>query len=432
MSITLPDGTAYIHTGEIVNVADREYFQQSMEGKTYISNLVESKVDLRKANVYSVPIVRDGKVVGVVWASILTEDFYQKFHLGNISQFGDVFLIDKLGNLIAQEDSTLIDYNFFDLINETGRENQKQLQQMEEDFENLEDNYQLFKYRDNANYIYYSKLNYSDWWILTKVPIEKLNTMNRSVLIVTIGVSIALILVSSIGFMLFFLTTKKSNNQLKSIAYTDSVTGGKNDIFLKTNLEKIINKKGNFAFISLEIINIKPIINILGIKNAQLLLKEIYDLISKMLKKEEVVVHSYLGEYKIVLKYDDITELIERLNQVAYYKNSKNIDFKLGVYLIEKSDSNFEDMCLYVNIAKESLTNNHKYAFYSKSIHEKEINKIKLEEDIKHGIVNKEFKAWFQPKYGKDGKTILGAEALVRWYKHIWLYNLSIYVYTYL
>lgn len=37
-----------------------------------------------------------------------------------------------------------------------------------------------------------------------------------------------------------------------------------------------------------------------------------------------------------------------------------------------------------------------------------------LKEDIKQGIANKEFKAYFQPKYGKDGKTITGAEALVR------------------
>ena len=51
-------------------------------------------------------------------------------------------------------------------------------------------------------------------------------------------------------------------------------------------------------------------------------------------------------------------------------------------------------------------------------MYKKEFDKIKLEEDIKHGIENKEFKAYFQPKYGKDGKTITGAEALVRWHKY--------------
>lgn len=162
----------------------------------------------------------------------------------------------------------------------------------------------------------------------------------------------------------------------------------------------------------------KFIINLLGFNNTQLLLKEAYHYISHFLNQDEVVVHSYLGEYKLILKYDDTLELIKRIENINPNKINKNIEIKIGIYLIDRADTKFEEMVSYVNIAKENVTNHLKYAIYTEEMHKKEFDKIKLEEDIKYGIATKEFKAWFQPKYGKDGKTIIGAESLVRWYKY--------------
>ena len=220
------------------------------------------------------------------------------------------------------------------------------------------------------------------------------------------------------GFFCFTENGKKINNYLSSIAYTDNLTKGKNDIYFKEYLKKNVGKKGNFAFISLEIVNIKSAINILGFKNVHYILSNFYEEISGILEENEIIAHSYLGEYKLLLQYKDIDDLIQKVENIYYNKKDKNIELKIGIYLIEKPDVEFEDMIGYTNIAKESILPNHKFAIYSKEMHNKEMDKIKLEEDVKYGIENKEFKAWFQPKYGEDGKTIVGAEALVRWYKY--------------
>lgn len=417
IAITYPDGTSYLNTGQVINLGHREYFQKSMEGKSYISSLVESAVDSSPVNVYSVPIIRNDKVVGVLWGSVLTEDFYKSLLMESIYDLDAIYFVDNLGNTISQLNTTPFDENFFDFIKETGKINKKNLKEMEEDFIKAQDNYKLFTYRNEEVYIYYSKLNYNDWWLLGKISTEKIKNMNSSVLITSSGISIALILCSSLSFIILILKNKKTNDLFKLIAFTDDITGGKNDFFLKNNVSKMINKKGNFAFVSLEIINIKSIINLIGFKNTQLLLKDGYNYVAQFLNKDEVVVHSYLGEYKLVLKYNDTQELIKRIENINPNKINKNIDVKIGIYLIDRADIKFEEMFSYVNIAKESITENPKYAIYTEEMHRKEFNKIKLKEDIKQGIENKEFKAWFQPKYGKDGKTITGAEALVRWYK---------------
>lgn len=421
MAITLPDGTAYLHSGEIINVSDREYFQESMKGNTYISSLVESKVDSKGANVYSVPIIKNDKVVGILWASLLTEVFYDTLNLNNLDRFGDVMLIDEEGTLITQKDMSQIDTNFFDLIEEyygEAESNQLNSEEMKDDFENFKDNYKYFSYRGGGVYIYYSKLDHGNWWILTEVSDEKINEMNREISTIVFGVSIVLFLLASGSTLLFYFSIRKSHDELKKVAYHDYITDGNNDIFLKNNIKKIINKKEKFAFISLEIVNIKSLISIMGFTNSQYLLKDMYDFISEKLNKGEFVVHSYLGEYKLILKYEDIADLITRLEELIRYKERSNIDIKVGIFLINSLDIDFEEMCAYANMAKESLTHNNTYAFYTNEIHKKEMNNVRLEADIKNGILHKEFKAWFQPKCGNDGKTLVGAEALVRWYKY--------------
>lgn len=71
-----------------------------------------------------------------------------------------------------------------------------------------------------------------------------------------------------------------------------------------------------------------------------------------------------------------------------------------------------------MNLAIHACGSNDTYKVYNKEMHQKEIEYNALKDDIVRGIEQKEFKAWLQPKYGKDGTTMVGAEALVRWYKY--------------
>lgn len=416
MAIAFPDGTAYLHTGETLNISNREYFQKSMEGKTWVSNQIESKIDLSIENVYSVPIVRDKEVVAVLCASVTADHFYNGLNLSTISQFDESFVIDESGDFVAGENIPSNVFNLFDYMKQYNGGNGESLHTMKQNMYLSRNNFGLFNFNSKDVYLYYTKLNYNNWWVISMISEDNFTQLIRPFVDVITGVSVILIVILSVSFTGLFLRTRRTYERLKSIAYIDTITEGNNDIFLKANIKNIINKKDKFAFISLEITNIKTIINMLGLKNTHYLLKDLYHSISDMLNEGEYVSHSYLGEYKIILKYDNFTQFSKRIESAN--KINKNLEFKMGIYLIDPLDHNFEDMCSYVNIAKESLTEGQTHAIYTKEMHNKEIDKIKLEEDIKHGIANNEFKVWFQPKYGQDGETIIGAEALVRWYKY--------------
>lgn len=418
VGVALLDGTTYLNTGDITNIYDREYFQKSAEGENFVSYLVKSKIDSGEVNVYSVPIVRDNKVIAVLWASISTEKLYNSFELNFIKGISEVFLIDSKGNLVVGASTQ--DSNFYDFIqsDQDYKKNKKSLQHMKQDIKQLKDGYEEFTYNQQNIYMYHTKIAYNDWWMLTKIP-TNIITQKTEKIIRTINVgSLLLLICTSASFYLFYKKTYKLYKQLKELAYTDDITKGKNDIYLKKYLTQYINQGQKLAFLSLEITNIKSIINIIGFKNIYFILQDTYESVAKLLNDKELIVHSYLGEYKILLEYEDTEQLYKKIESIFTYIKNKNLELKMGVYLIENNHVEYEDIYAYVNIAKTNIPDGEKFAIYTTEMYQQELKKNDLENDIKNGIRNKEFQAWFQPKYGVDGTTVVGAEALVRWYKY--------------
>ncbi len=185
-------------------------------------------------------------------------------------------------------------------------------------------------------------------------------------------------------------------------------------------LQKMQVKRHYCAFISLEIINLSAVMNINGLKGAEYLIKEVYAYLKGYFENDVEIAHSHFGDFKFILCFDTKEEIIHRINNLAISKKygSIPIQYKIGIYFMEKGKENFHDICTYVNLAKNSCGKDQRYSVYNKRMYQHELALNTLKEDIQRGIENHEFKAWYQPKYGKDGKTILGAEALVRWYKY--------------
>lgn len=416
MALTTLDGIAYCDNGQIINISDRDYFKVSINGKRSISGIILSKLDGEKVNVFSIPVYINGNVEAVLWISVLTDKIYQELNLDNISKLGDIFILNSNGDIIASDKKMTVISNTYNLIDEINAKiNNKNLEIIKKDSENLAKGYTRLKSKgkDDGS-LYYINLNHEEWWLVVSIN-------NFYSIITTIKIiNVIIVLFISIVFSVIFTKEKKNYERLKNIAYIDFITGGVNDIYLKNNITKLIKKNNKFAFISLEIINIQNIITLLGIKTTERLLKEIYEYLCGIVIKDEIVVHSYLGEYKLLIKYTNTKEVIERLDSINFSKINENIKFKSGIYFVNDLETSYEDMYLKVSVAKKYLNDNInlKYMIYDELLHKKELERLRLEEDIKNGIKNKEFKAWFQPKFGEDGKSIVGAEALVRWYKY--------------
>ena len=83
---------------QLVNLADRQYFQEAMLGNTYISEPVVSKTTGNLIMIISSPIYsEDGKIIGVMANAITTKMLNEIIKVAEIGKTGESYLVDNKG-----------------------------------------------------------------------------------------------------------------------------------------------------------------------------------------------------------------------------------------------------------------------------------------------------------------------------------------------
>ena len=106
--IVAPDGQQLARSkGDLINVADREYFKQAMNGVTYLSDVNISKTTGARSIMPAVPITDSlGYVVGIVFRSVNIDTLHDV--LAATAEDGqELFITDRSGILIAHSQKEL-------------------------------------------------------------------------------------------------------------------------------------------------------------------------------------------------------------------------------------------------------------------------------------------------------------------------------------
>lgn len=169
--VALPDGESKVSTGESVNVADRDFFMESMKGKTFVSGSAKSKLEDIDVFFLSVPIFNSlNEIKGVLYGVIETSGFkiYKSTELEEKSQ--NIYIIDNQGNYVSQfmgGEAILSQKNFFSDIKE--KESSVCAKDVQKNMEQGQSTYMEIKNHDESAYIYVAPSNIEGWYIITVV-----------------------------------------------------------------------------------------------------------------------------------------------------------------------------------------------------------------------------------------------------------------------
>lgn len=172
--IALPDGLSKVNNGESVNVSDREYFLESMEGNTFVSGSVKSRIEDLDVFFLSVPVFDEqNEVKGVLYGIIETEQFkvYKNIELEKRNQ--NIYIVDIHGQYISRFMGTkamLSQNNFFDDLEE--RKSSLPVNKVLKNMEQGTSSYMEIKKEDESAYIYVTPSNIKNWYIVTVVSEE--------------------------------------------------------------------------------------------------------------------------------------------------------------------------------------------------------------------------------------------------------------------
>lgn len=426
-----PDGEAYTTDGYQRNLAFREFFQQSMEGKKFITGVMLDAIGTQEdINVFSVPVYgKDNKTVeGVLFATYRTRMFQELMNVDSFGGEGYSYIVGYNGTIIAEASKSLLPEdasNFFSAMLKADRESNTDVTvKMTGEMKEGKSGNASFMLKDKT-YIYYMplihKFDGKKCYMLTIVPSQVLDVRLQSVLYYVNILLITIVCVLGISCILYVYSYQKGKRNLMRLAYEDPLTGGENYPCFETCLESRKDLRG--FLVSMDLNEFKIVNNTCGVEKGDETLKNIWFILQRILRQNELAAHINADHFVLFLLEENKEGVEKRLHQITDLVSelSENLNIPrlspyFGLYPTSGQES-AEVGYSRANEAKHLVKGRHdtNFAFYDEVDFQKIMSDKELEDRFEDAIANREFEVWYQPKYSTDNATIVGAEALTRW-----------------
>ncbi len=220
---------------------------------------------------------------------------------------------------------------------------------------------------------------------------------------------------------------QKSKTMVHTIA-VDDLTGLPTKEQHKAEAVRILQERQaweNYAYVACDIVDFKLFNETYGYAYGNVALKYAAAVWQPQLQKKELLSRTTQDNFCMLLRYNDIWELQNRvfrmLESAAEFPVNKDAGshraaFRCGIYLI-CGNEDINMIRSRADMARRRLEKNKRtaLAFYSDEDLTKELEKRELETELHRAVEEKELVVYFQPKYNILEERIEGAEALIRW-----------------
>lgn len=238
-------------------------------------------------------------------------------------------------------------------------------------------------------------------------------------------VIILVIMMGTIGFV--WAQARDAQKKVERLAFVDEITGGRNLNYFRKRAADIINQNREIPYLiyRFDILNFRYINEAYGHSRADAVLTACVQEFQRIYSKNELCVRINSDHFLALVinnadrkaNYQAYIKAIgecARVNEVRY-----PIRLRMGIYQVRKDDYDIDIMIDHANAARKSLTGKEKVleATYSEKIVSNMKKVDAIESQMQSAIGNDEFKIFLQPKWDIVNDSLVGAEALVRWFK---------------
>lgn len=428
-------GVGLNDTGEVVNIADQDFFRQVLGGEGAISYVAKQDNLAQKSIIFAAPIVDQGRVMGViagvydnaVFTELINPIFYEKGLINIADGNGD--LVIRIRGEDGPPDS-FMEANFYAVFNsENVTDEHDGFGLMVEKISSGQCGYTKAMINGEKQLVHYEPVGINDWYIFSVISQDIMasesGAITKNALLLTGMMAIV------ICALVIFLTRaqKRYANQLYQIAYYDELTGAPNLPKFKLEAEKLLKSRTDeqYFFIRMDVSNFKVINEIYGIEAGDEVIKTIASLMTEMVQRPKCAFGRVHADEFVII---DTLETMEDINarrqffektfsQMNIKARYHKFEFRYGQYVVEPGETDVNLILEKINLAHRMarIKKSNEICSYDEAVKNALVKEAEIENKMDLALKNDEFKLYLQPKYSLLDERMTGAEALVRWQK---------------
>lgn len=226
----------------------------------------------------------------------------------------------------------------------------------------------------------------------------------------------------------------KSIEYLEQLASLDPLTNLRNRRSLLQRLHSLVEEQRNDSRLSLlyflDLNQFKPINDTLGHTFGDEVLKEVAELLSSMIPEEAEVFRHGGDEFVILHSYccrteeearetgarfaKEINRALER--QMVFDQYHLSMHASIGIVIITPEMHDTDEIIRLADISMyQAKSQKLEYAFYNSSMDEHRRKSFFLRQGLSRPELLSQLELHYQPIYGLECRSLIGAEALIRW-----------------
>lgn len=428
MGYCAADGIAQTTDGATVDISERNYFKNAIQGEVCISEPLNDLASGGDIIAFSAPVKNGEEVIGVVFATYDVNSLREILAVTSFEGEGYTYIVQSDGSKVVDSANPT---SFQDMTNvyvsmrAADRRNSKAIERLKHYLDSGETGYVIF-YNKVGKYMYSTPLGINDWYLLDVVPVDFLERTSNEIVRRTYIICALLTVICAIIAAWLYLEERRKKKQMQTLLYVDDLTKGNTFAKFKQEVEQRLNVHyGRTAFIMMDLDEFKLVNELFGYDVGNKVLCHVWKVLSESCGEDEYAGRDIADRFSMLFYFEKrmdiekrVLKITEEIQKFVIPNASEYILHPVfGIYYVE---SNGEDVDSMMNCA--SLAHNQAkqerdciYKVYTNFMKDRMLEKKQLSDQIEQAYKNHEFVAYYQPKYNAETGKLAGAEALIRW-----------------
>ena len=432
LGVITPDGRSVNSDGYEVNLAFREYFQQAMQGRPVVSQVLQHTQDeQQRIIVIAVPIYRSGQVIGVLRGVRDIHAYANLLQVTTPNGKANAYIVKQSGEVVLANtgfgDGFLSHEQAFSAL--PSFQSTAGLRELATAVGHGESGMVQVKRKNLVEYVDYRPLGMNDWYVLTVLPEQALmGNLSSVARVLAVGLYGAFSLLV-IALLVYGFLRERRNEVLEQIAFSDRLTELWSWDHLRYTTQNRIGELGRqgYCYVLVDIDRFKLINGAVGYETGTAILRAMGTVVAGTIKPDEFAARVVNDRFALILRADTsieerVSELMHSLDTIRFSTILQNhqelsLTFSCGICPLDRDELELEAIHDRAQIALETVKTSglSAFAFYDESLHERMQRQRVLEGRFSLALEQHEFTVHYQPKFDIDTLEIVGAEALVRW-----------------